>query len=178
MSGMGAPAPPSLPTTTGGVAEALLSLAAFVQKPEHVDRVRELQAAEQAANEARAAADQEQNHARNLLAHQRELQAELDAATAAHLETVTKTKESITARELAVQKAEADLAARKREFDAEHAFQIGDHTKRSNALATRQLNVEQRERELSAREAALAQREANVADTETELQQAISRRRR
>jgi hypothetical protein len=152
--------------------EALLALAEFVQHPEYIDRVKELQAAQVASDNSAMAA------AKELAAVKVKLNV-LDSETAkwrvdkaATDEQNQRTHDALVAREVAVTAREKALAQTMKDHAEQMAQEAAEATARSKVLDDRNDAINLREAQVKQREDAVTAREQRVDRKEALMKQA------
>jgi hypothetical protein len=152
--------------------EALLALADFVQHPEYIDRIKELQAAQVASDNSVMAAAKE-------LAAVKAAQAVLDTETAkfkadqlATAEQNQRTHDALVAREAAVTAREQALAQTMKDHADQMAQEASEMTARGKALDDRNDAMNLREAQVKQLEDAVAAREAKMDRKEEMYRQA------
>jgi hypothetical protein len=151
MSGLSASPPPTAPPLAlGPHADALLTLAAFVQNPEYAARVKELRDAERAATEQQEAALREASRARSLLADHSLRAAYFDRASAETSKAHTHAAKELAARETAVAEREAAVNGREAAHAQKSRAVKAELDDRAAQLDAREVRLGQQSKELAA----------------------------
>lgn len=137
---------------TGGTMEAMLALVAFISNPRYIDRVKELQAAQEGYDESYEQNTRRYNEAEASIRKLEEAKAALEAdqeefetLKRGHEESAARLMEELVTRENALKDGERKLAADKEEFLYSSAEKSNELLHRETALKEREANVNSRD---------------------------------
>jgi chromosome segregation ATPase len=158
------------PGTGSATIESLLQLADFIRHPEYIDRVRELQAAQQAHDSAAEAA---REAAKIVAVAQSKLETErreFEAAKSAAFQQAAKAAADLKLKETEVVSLSNELIRQKNDFNAAQADlakRIKEHESSASAKTV----------ELKARETAVKKREDEMASLESRINRRLAKMR-